>query len=106
GDHDFKKRIGRFMCAVVGYIGKSLCCSFIFEGLARLEYRGYDAAGFACLDPVSQKLLYSKSSGHLTHLAEQIKNNPIDGFLGVGHTRWSTHGDTSEYNAHPHFDCS
>lgn len=94
------------MCAVVGYIGKSLCSAFIFEGLARLEYRGYDAAGFACLDSVSQKLLYSKSSGHLAHLAERIKNNPIDGFLGIGHTRWSTHGDTSEQNAHPHFDCS
>lgn len=94
------------MCAVVGYVGKSLCRSFIFEGLARLEYRGYDSAGFACLDPVSQRLLYSKSSGHLTHLTEQIKNNPIDGFLGVGHTRWSTHGATAEHNAHPHFDCS
>jgi glucosamine--fructose-6-phosphate aminotransferase (isomerizing) len=94
------------MCTVVGYIGKSFCSTFIFEGLARLEYRGYDSAGFACLDSVSQKLLYSKSSGQLFNLTERVKNNPIDGFLGIGHTRWSTHGDTSEENAHPHFDCS
>jgi len=94
------------MCTVVGYIGKSLCSAFIFEGLARLEYRGYDSAGFACLDPASQKLLYSKSSGQLCNLTERMKNNPIDGFLGIGHTRWSTHGDTSYDNAHPHFDCS
>lgn len=93
------------MCTVVGYIGKSFCSTFIFEGLARLEYRGYDSAGFACLDPASQKLLYSKSSGQLHNLTERVKNNPIDGFLGVGHTRWSTHGDTSQENAHPHFDC-
>lgn len=94
------------MCTVVGYIGKSLCSTFIFEGLARLEYRGYDSAGFACLEPINQKLLYAKASGQLSHLIERVKKNPIDGFLGIGHTRWSTHGDFSERNAHPHFDCS
>ena len=94
------------MCAVVGYAGKSFCSAFILEGLARLQYRGYDSAGFACLDSISQKLLYSKSSGHLSNLANRVKQNPIDGFLGIGHTRWSTHGDVSEKNAHPHFDCS
>jgi glutamine---fructose-6-phosphate transaminase (isomerizing) len=94
------------MCTVVGYIGKAFCSAFIFEGLARLEYRGYDAAGFACLDSQSRKLLYSKSSGQLTNLIDRVKNNPIDGFSGIGHTRWSTHGDTKEENAHPHFDCS
>ncbi len=94
------------MCTVVGYIGKSFCSTFIFESLARLEYRGYDSAGFACLDPINQKLLYSKSSGQLINLAEKVKKDPFDGFLGIGHTRWSTHGDTSHENAHPHFDCS
>ncbi len=94
------------MCTVVGYIGKSLCSTFIFEGLARLEYRGYDSAGFACLDPLNQKLLFLKASGQLSQLTDRAKNNPIDGFLGIGHTRWSTHGDFSENNAHPHFDCS
>lgn len=97
---------GRVMCTVVGYIGKSFCSTFIFEGLARLEYRGYDSAGFACLDSSSQKLLYSKSSGQLINLTEKVKKDPFDGFLGIGHTRWSTHGDTSYENAHPHFDCS
>jgi len=94
------------MCTVVGYIGKSFCSTFIFESLARLEYRGYDSAGFACLDSISQKLLYSKSSGQLVNLTEKVKKDPFDGFLGIGHTRWSTHGDTSQENAHPHFDCS
>jgi glutamine---fructose-6-phosphate transaminase (isomerizing) len=93
------------MCTVVGYIGKSLCRSYIFEGLARLEYRGYDSAGFACLEPDSQKLLYTKASGQLSQLVERLEKNPIDGFLGIGHTRWSTHGNFSERNAHPHFDC-
>jgi glucosamine--fructose-6-phosphate aminotransferase (isomerizing) len=93
------------MCTVVGYIGKSLCSSYIFEGLARLEYRGYDSAGFACLEPDKQQLLYTKASGHLSQLAERLKENPIDGFSGIGHTRWSTHGNFSERNAHPHFDC-
>jgi glucosamine--fructose-6-phosphate aminotransferase (isomerizing) len=94
------------MCTVVGYIGNSLCSTFIFEGLARLEYRGYDAAGFACLEPINKKLLYSKASGQLSQLTDRLKKDPIDGFLGIGHTRWSTHGDFSERNAHPHFDCS
>ena len=94
------------MCTVVGYIGKSLCRTYIFEGLARLEYRGYDSAGFACLEPSSQKLLYTKASGQLSQLKERLQQNPIDGYLGIGHTRWSTHGDFSERNAHPHFDCS
>ena len=94
------------MCTVVGYIGKSFCSTFIFEGLARLEYRGYDSAGFACIDSVNKKLVCSKASGQLSNLTESLKKNPIDGFTGIGHTRWSTHGDFSRNNAHPHFDCS
>ena len=94
------------MCTVIGYIGKSFCSTFIFEGLARLEYRGYDSAGFACLDNNSGKLLYLKSSGQLFNLAEKVKKNPFDGFSGIGHTRWSTHGNSSLENAHPHVDCS
>ena len=94
------------MCTVAGYIGKSLCSAFIFEGLARLEYRGYDSAGFACLEQTNQKLLYIKSPGQLSLLKERLNKSPIDGFVGIGHTRWSTHGDLSEKNAHPHVDCS
>ncbi len=94
------------MCTVVGYIGKSFCSTFIFEGLARLEYRGYDSAGFACIDPTNKKVLHLKASGQLTNLTDCLKKNPINGFSGIGHTRWSTHGDLSQENAHPHFDCS
>jgi glutamine phosphoribosylpyrophosphate amidotransferase len=71
------------MCTVVGYIGKSLCRTYIFEGLARLEYRGYDSAGFACLEPINQKLLYTKASGQLSQLVERLQQNPIDGYLAL-----------------------
>lgn len=93
------------MCSVVGYIGKNYCRSFILDGLSRLEYRGYDSAGFACISPNDNRLLYLKSEGKLQELTQKLESSPIDGFLGVGHTRWSTHGPSSEQNAHPHFDC-
>lgn len=94
------------MCSVVGYIGKNYSRSFVLEGLRRLEYRGYDAAGFACISPYDARLLYVKSTGRLHALEEQLNKSPIDGFLGLGHTRWSTHGSSqSQENAHPHFDC-
>jgi len=94
------------MCSVVGYIGKSLSRAFVFEGLSRLEYRGYDSAGFECLETESNQLACVKASGQLSNLVQRIAHNPIDGFVGIGHTRWSTHGDFSEKNAHPHFDCT
>lgn len=93
------------MCSVVGYIGKNYSRAFVMEGLARLEYRGYDSAGFACLAPESHRLLYAKAEGRLSNLAKKFEQTPIDGHLGIGHTRWSTHGVSSENNAHPHFDC-
>lgn len=93
------------MCSVVGYIGKNYCRGFIFEGLGRLEYRGYDSSGFACLDPNDNSLLYARSEGLLVNLVKKIDNEPIDGFVGVGHTRWSTHGVATQENAHPQFDC-
>lgn len=93
------------MCSVVGYIGKTYSKSFVLEGLSRLEYRGYDSAGFACLSPQDTRLLYTKSSGKLSRLIEELEKKPIDGFVGIGHTRWSTHGLSSTDNAHPHFDC-
>jgi len=93
------------MCSVVGYIGKRFCKAFVLEGLERLEYRGYDSAGFACLSPNDNRLLYHKSKGKLHCLTKGLEQSPIDGYLGIGHTRWSTHGESSERNAHPHFDC-
>jgi len=93
------------MCSVVGYIGKNLSRSFVTQGLERLEYRGYDSAGFACICPKDNRLLYAKAEGRLKNLIAQINQSPIDGHAGVGHTRWSTHGASSKRNAHPQFDC-
>jgi glucosamine--fructose-6-phosphate aminotransferase (isomerizing) len=94
------------MCSVVGYIGKGYSRDFILEGLSRLEYRGYDSAGFACLNPTDKRLLYAKAEGKLSNLVSALVEKPIDGFSGIGHTRWSTHGVSSKINAHPHFDCN
>ncbi len=93
------------MCSVVGYIGNRYCKKFVLEGLRRLEYRGYDSAGFACLNPEDNRLLYLKAEGKLDNLSDELENSSIDGFLGIGHTRWATHGLSTEQNAHPHFDC-
>jgi len=93
------------MCSVVGYIGKNLGRSFITQGLERLEYRGYDSAGFACLSPKDKRVLYAKAEGRLKNLTNKFDCSPIDGHAAVGHTRWSTHGVSSERNAHPQFDC-
>ncbi len=92
------------MCSVVGYIGKNPSRSFVLEGLRRLEYRGYDSAGFACLDSSDQRLFYAKSEGRLENLVNELDRVPIDGFSSIGHTRWATHGVSSRQNAHPQFD--
>jgi len=94
------------MCGIVGYIGKNYSRAFVLEGLARLEYRGYDSAGFACIDPKDSRLFYHKAAGRLTNLVAKCDQSLIDGHLGMGHTRWSTHGAPSENNAHPQFDCT
>lgn len=94
------------MCSVVGYIGSNLCRAYVLQGLSRLEYRGYDSAGFACIDALSKKIVYAKTAGPLENLVNHIKADPIDGYSGIGHTRWSTHGIISQANAHPHFDCT
>ena len=93
------------MCSVVGYIGKNGCRSHVIDGLSRLEYRGYDSAGFACLDSQS-KLTIAKAEGKLSALVAALEENPADGNAGIGHTRWATHGASSFINAHPHFDCT
>lgn len=94
------------MCSVVGYVGKRMSRNLVIEGLRRLEYRGYDSAGFSCLCPQDSRLLYVKAVGRLENLEEKLRKEPIDGHIGIGHTRWSTHGSVTELNAHPHFDCN
>jgi glucosamine--fructose-6-phosphate aminotransferase (isomerizing) len=94
------------MCSVIGYIGKGYSRDFVVQGLSRLEYRGYDSAGFACLNPSDNRLMYERSEGQLSNLVKKIQEHPIDGNIGMGHTRWSTHGISTLENAHPQFDCN
>ncbi len=93
------------MCSVVGYVGKDNCKSHIIEGLTRLEYRGYDSSGFACIQQGENKIKFHKATGEVYNLQNKLKNDPIDGNIGIGHTRWATHGTVSVQNAHPQFDC-
>lgn len=92
------------MCSVVGYIGNKPSVSFLLEGLSRLEYRGYDSAGVACLDDVARSMVAIKSIGGIDNLRTKLDNFPLSGNIGIGHTRWSTHGTVSEENTHPHCD--
>ncbi|GAC1391007.1 MAG: glutamine--fructose-6-phosphate transaminase (isomerizing) [Vulcanimicrobiaceae bacterium] len=94
------------MCGIVGYIGERDSVPIILDSLQRLEYRGYDSAGIAVIE-ADGKLRGSKAEGKLSRLAERLRNGErISGKVGVGHTRWATHGRPSDANAHPHSDCS
>ncbi|HVS45066.1 MAG TPA: glutamine--fructose-6-phosphate transaminase (isomerizing) [Verrucomicrobiae bacterium] len=94
------------MCGIVGYIGERDSVPIIMEALARLEYRGYDSAGIAVIDAAGA-LTGSKAEGKLSRLAERLRNGEaLHGKVGVGHTRWASHGRPSDANAHPHMDCS
>lgn len=92
------------MCGIVGYLGKKNAVPILLEGLTRLEYRGYDSSGFACL--AKNEMKSHKAVGRIINLEKRIKKQPIFCTLGIAHTRWATHGGISEKNAHPHFDCS
>ncbi len=92
------------MCGIVGYIGAREAAPLIVDGLRRLEYRGYDSAGVAVLNG-SKTLEIRRASGKLRNLEEVIRNQPVSGHYGIGHTRWATHGRPTEENAHPHRDC-
>jgi glucosamine--fructose-6-phosphate aminotransferase (isomerizing) len=93
------------MCGIVGYIGKKDSVPIILDALGRLEYRGYDSAGIAVIDS-GGLLTGSKAEGKLSRLADRLNNGErISGAVGVGHTRWATHGRPSDANAHPHMDC-
>src|SRR5689334_6656017 len=91
------------MCGIVGYIGNRNASEVLVEGLRRLEYRGYDSAGVAIMNGKGVEL--RRSMGKLSALESLLKEHPIIGSMGVGHTRWATHGRPSEQNAHPHSCC-
>ncbi|MBL8215559.1 MAG: glutamine--fructose-6-phosphate transaminase (isomerizing) [Bryobacterales bacterium] len=90
------------MCGIMGYVGARKAVPIILDGLRRLEYRGYDSAGLAVLD--GAELVVRRASGKLRNLEEVVRNQPVDGHFGIGHTRWATHGRPTEENAHPHRD--
>jgi len=94
------------MCGIVGYVGKKKVVPVIIEGLRRLEYRGYDSAGIAVGSPTSPTLEVRRAPGKLHNLEEVLREHPLDGTYGIGHTRWATHGRPTEENAHPHRDCT
>ena len=91
------------MCGIVGYVGPKDVSSVLLVGLTKLEYRGYDSAGIAVL--VDGELVVCKKAGKLRVLSEYLDKEPIEGTIGIGHTRWATHGEPTEANAHPHLDC-
>ena len=92
------------MCGIVGYIGTQAAAPIIYDGLARLEYRGYDSAGLAVLGAAGIQL--RRSVGKIGRLGARLEADPVAGVVGLGHTRWATHGRPSEANAHPHADCT
>jgi glucosamine--fructose-6-phosphate aminotransferase (isomerizing) len=90
------------MCGIVGYLGSGKAASFLINGLSKLEYRGYDSAGVAVLNKGNIEV--RKFKGRLANLADNIKENPVEGNMGIGHTRWATHGAPSDVNSHPHLN--
>ena len=91
------------MCGIVGYLGNRQATDVLVDGLSKLEYRGYDSAGVA-VNNGKDNLEIRKFQGRLAVLAEDLQKSPIEGHLGIGHTRWATHGVPSDENAHPHFN--
>ena len=88
------------MCGIIGIVSKNQVVDRLIKGLQCLEYRGYDSSGVAAVN--SEDIFFIKSPGKLVSLKNKLKRNPIDGFVGIGHTRWATHGEPTEINAHPH----
>lgn len=93
------------MCGIIGYVGKASAAPVLIEGLRRLEYRGYDSSGLAVLNG-SNAIQMRKRSGRLDNLKALLLENPAEGSCGISHTRWATHGEPSDANAHPHTDRS
>ncbi|HET6498061.1 MAG TPA: glutamine--fructose-6-phosphate aminotransferase, partial [Coriobacteriia bacterium] len=92
------------MCGIVGYVGPRQASDVLMGGLARLEYRGYDSAGIAIMGNGGLDVV--RRLGKLVNLSNAVSETPVPGTIGIGHTRWATHGRPSEENAHPHVDCT
>ena len=94
------------MCGIVGYIGNKKAVPILINGLLSLEYRGYDSAGIAVLDPINYKIDIVKDKGRVKVLQDNKDLELLQGNVGIAHTRWATHGSPSKENAHPHLDNS
>ena len=88
------------MCGIIGIIAKNVAAPSLIEGLKRLEYRGYDSAGIATIE--KGKIDRCRAKGKLVNLENKLKGQNFSGHVGIGHTRWATHGIPNEENAHPH----
>ncbi len=89
------------MCGIVGYVGDAQATEFLIQGLHRLEYRGYDSSGVATITDTGE-LAITKAAGRIDKLETQLAAKPAPGAIGIGHTRWATHGAATDSNAHPH----
>ncbi|MDX1712053.1 MAG: glutamine--fructose-6-phosphate aminotransferase, partial [Rhodovibrionaceae bacterium] len=90
------------MCGIIGIVGKAPVAPLLIDALKRLEYRGYDSAGIATV--INGGIDRRRAEGKLVNLSRRVDEEPIEGTIGIGHTRWATHGRPSEVNAHPHAD--
>lgn len=90
------------MCGIIGYVGTNEAVPILIDGLRRLEYRGYDSAGIACYDKIKGRIVRIRATGKITELQKKLQDVSIQSSLGIGHTRWATHGVPNEHNAHPH----
>src|SRR5262245_62751456 len=88
------------MCGIVGYVGPRQAVEYLLQGLRRLEYRGYDSSGIATIH--NGKFAICKTAGRIDTLEERLAENPTPGHVGIGHTRWATHGAPTDENSHPH----
>ena len=92
------------MCGIIGYVGHRPAAPILLQGLSSLEYRGYDSSGIAVISPTGEAQVH-RASGKLSKLKAALHNGLPEGSIGIGHTRWATHGGPTDFNAHPHMDC-
>ncbi|MFA7044572.1 MAG: class II glutamine amidotransferase, partial [Bacteroidales bacterium] len=93
------------MCGIVGYIGNQQAYPILIKGLQRLEYRGYDSAGVALITDSNDMVVY-KTKGKVSDLEDFVQSKDVSGTVGIAHTRWATHGEPNNVNAHPHYSQS